>query len=273
MIFASLNSEKFKIMEIQIKKTIKAGNSSAVVLPRAWLNKEVRVELVKKTPEIMLSDVISIVKKNIELKDIIGIYLIGSYARGEEDKNSDIDILIITDNIDKEMISEGIYNIFIISSGLLRQKLKEDLFPIGQMIKEAKPLLNSVYLASIELKITKDNIKWYLDTTEDKLKIIREIINKMKNNNKKYISDKIAYTLILRIRTLYIIRKLIKNKNYSKRDFVRLIKNISKGANAYERYLAVKNNLEEKEGINIEETERLYKYLKNQLAEIKRFLK
>ena len=37
-------------MSVQIKKAVKAGNSSAVVLPRAWLNKEVKIELFKKTP-------------------------------------------------------------------------------------------------------------------------------------------------------------------------------------------------------------------------------
>ena len=38
-------------MNMEIKKTVKAGNSSAVILPRAWLNQEVRVELVKKSQE------------------------------------------------------------------------------------------------------------------------------------------------------------------------------------------------------------------------------
>lgn len=112
-----------KIMETQIKRAIKAGNSSAVILPRSWLNKEVRVEIIKKTPEIILTDVINISKKYIHFSDIIGIYLTGSYAREEEDKNSDIDILIITRDIDKEMINEGMYNILMISSELLKQKL------------------------------------------------------------------------------------------------------------------------------------------------------
>ena len=57
--------------------------------------------------------------------------------------------------------------------------------------------------------------------------------------------------------------------DYSKRDFVRLIKSISKGTNAYERYLAVKNNLEEKNGIRVEEAEYLNEYLKRLLLEIK----
>ena len=74
-------------MEIQIKRAVKAGNSSAVILPRSWLNKDVRIELVKKTPETMLCEVINTVKGHIDLKEIIGIYLTGSYARGEENEN------------------------------------------------------------------------------------------------------------------------------------------------------------------------------------------
>ena len=258
-------------MEIQIKKAIKAGNSSAVILPRSWLNENVRVELIKKTPDIILSDILEIVKKNIDLKEIIGIYLTGSYARQEEDENSDIDILVLTSYVDKEMINNGIYNILIVSEKLLKQKLDIDLLPIGQMIKEAKPLLNSSYLDSIDLVVTEKNVRWYIDTTEDKLNLIKEIINKLKNNNIN-LSDKIIYTLILRIRTLYIIEKLIKNKDYSKQDFIKLIKRISKG-NSYERYLSVKNNLKEKKEIKLEEVEVLYEYLKNQLSEIKGLVK
>src|SRR3989344_4393278 len=100
----------------QIKKTVKSGNSSAVILPRSWLNKEVRVELIKKTSETILLEVIKVLREHLDLKEIIGIYLTGSYARGEEDENSDIDILVLTKDIDRKMIREGIYNILIISS-------------------------------------------------------------------------------------------------------------------------------------------------------------
>lgn len=259
-------------MEVQIKKAVKAGNSSAVILPRAWLNRDVRVELVKKTPEIILSEIFSIVKDYADLKDIIGIYLTGSYARGEENKDSDIDILVVTKSLDREMISERNYNILIISSELLNQKLKHDLFPVGSMIKEAKPLLNSSYLDSIDIKITRENVKWYLDTTEAKLKIIKKIIDRMRKENKKNLSDKIAYTLVLRIRTLHIIKKLMSNKKYSNKEFINIIRDISRGTNAYEAYLAVKNNLEEKNKISMEETERLYEYLKKELAGRKKVL-
>lgn len=258
-------------MEVQIKKTIKAGNSSAVVLPRSWLNKEVRVELIKKTNESILIETLNILKNRISLKSIIGIYLVGSYARGDEDETSDIDILVITDDIDREIIHEGVYNIFLISSELLEQKLEKDLLPIGQMIKESKPLLNEDYIKFIEIKVTKDNIKWYLDTTADKLKLIEKILEKSKKTNKK-IDSRVAYTLILRIRTLKIIKNLIVNKDYSKEEFIKLINKICNGEDAYKRYLSVKNNLKQEKGIYLEEAEKLYNYLKNQLFELNKLL-
>ncbi len=259
-------------MEIQIKKAVKAGNSSAVILPRAWLNKEVRIELVKKTPEIILHEMLSILKKYIDLASIIGIYLVGSYSRGEESEDSDIDILVITKNIDKEMINEGIYSLLIISQELLYQKLNRDLFPIGQMLKEAKPLINADYIEEIEIKATKKNVRWYLETTKERLEAINKILEKTEKNDDEEISDGIAYSLVLRIRTLEIIKKLVQNKNYSGRDFVKLINRISNGTSAYERYLAVKNNSEEKGGISIEEADKLYKYLKKDLGDVKKML-
>jgi len=256
-------------MEIQIKKAIKAGNSSAVILPRSWLNKEVRIELIKKTPEIILKETIEILKKNIPLESIIGIYLVGSYARQEEDENSDIDLLVITDNIDRKMIEDGIYNILIISYQLLYQKLEQDLFPVGQMLKEAKSLLNSNYIKDLDIKITKKNVKWYLDTTEEKLRAVKEYIYDAKKENEKHIEDRVAYTLVLRIRTLEITKKIIQNRNYSKKEFIRLIKRISGGINAYERYLNVKDNLKEKNKMTIPEAEKLYEYLRKDLMKVK----
>ena len=256
-------------MNIEIKKTVKAGNSSAVILPRAWLNQEVRVELLKKNPETILLDVINTAKKHIELKKIIGIYLVGSYARGEESKDSDIDVMVISSNIDREMIHEGFYNILIVSEELLNQKLKQNLFPVGQMIKEAKPLINSSYLNLIEVKVTKKNVKWFIDTTREKLKLIRKFLKKTDEKT----DNRIIYTLVLRIRTLYIIQKLVNNQNYSKKDFINLIIRISGSNNAYESYLIIKNNSEETDKATKEEAEKLYYYLEKQLENVKKLLK
>ena len=253
------------------KKTVKAGNSSAVVLPRAWLNKEVRVELVEKTPEIILSDTLNIVKEHIPTEKIIGIYLVGSYARQEQDKNSDFDVLVVTDDLDKEIINQGIYNILIISYQLVNQKLKQNLFPVGPMLKEAKALLNSNYLTKINVSVTKENVKWYLDTTEDKIRLVKRIISELKKKEEKYISDQVIYTAVLRIRTLYIIEKLTKNQNYSKKEFLRIINSIS--PSAYQAYLNVKNDTKEENKTTVKEAEKLNDYLEGELEKVKRMLK
>ena len=64
------------MIEAQIKKTVKAGNSSAVVLPKSWLNQQVRIELVKKSEKDILKDSLDILEDHIRLEEIIGIYLV-----------------------------------------------------------------------------------------------------------------------------------------------------------------------------------------------------
>jgi len=249
-----------------IKKTVKAGNSSAVTLPRSWLNKEVRIELVKKSHKTILDETLAIIENYIKTKEIIGIYLTGSYSRNEENEISDIDILVITENESKEIIEEGIYSILIVSKKLIDYKLKNDLLPIGPMIKEAIPLLNNSYLKDIKnkIKITNKNTKWYINTTKEKIEIIRDWLE---NSNNK-INDRIIYTLILRIRTLYIIQKLKQNKIPTKKEFLRIIEKIASNT-AYERYVSIKNKEKEKSIISKKDAEKLLDYLEKQLIRIK----
>ena len=133
------------------------------------------------------------------------------------------------------------------------------------MILEAKPLLNASYLNSLNVTVTPRNIKWYLETTKEKLNLLGKVINLTKDD-KKYVSDSLTYTLILRIRTLEIIKKIINNEAYSKKDFLRLIKNISGMKNAYESYLAIKNDLSDESRTTLLEVKKLYEYLIKQLA-------
>lgn len=258
-------------MNIQVKRTVKAGNSSAVILPKAWLDKEVRVELIEKTPEKILEDVLEIVREYIDQKSIVGIYLAGSYARDEEDEGSDIDVVVVTDKVDKKTIMEGIYNILIVSSSLISWKLENDLFPIGQMLREAIPLLNTSYLDSLDINVTKKNVEWYLKTTEDKLNLVERVLRVAKSKNMKYLSDKVAYTLVLRIRTIYIIDKMIERKDYSKKEFIRLVRKISD--EAYEGYLSVKNDLKPVNNLSVEDAEKLYDYLKKEMVSVKKKVK
>ena len=109
------------------------------------------------------------------------------------------------------------------------------------------------------------NYKQY--STEELLNIIREYIDYSITKKKKYLEDKIAYTIVLRIRTLKMIKGLIQNKRYSKKEFLKLIKDISGGTNAYERYISVKNNSDEKSKLKIDEAEKLLLETETELKE------
>ncbi len=261
-------------METILRKAIKSGNASAVVLPKAWLDKKVRVDLVEKTPEIILYDVLEITKSYIDLSEIIGIYLVGSYAREDKTDLSDIDILVISEKTDKEIIKKDNYEILIVSLNLLNYKLKENLLPIGPMLKEAKPLLNSDFLKKIKIEVTRKNVKWYLETTVDRLKIIKDSIDRIeKNKPDGKLSDSIVYSLILRLRTLYMIDCLINNKQYNKDKFIELTKKISGSHIAYDRYVYAKNNKDSKRELPLNEGKRLYEYVKKYLRKTESSIK
>ncbi len=256
-------------METILRKTIKSGNASAVVLPKAWLDKRVKIELIDKTPELILYDALEIIKSDIDLSEIIGIYLAGSYAREEQTDASDIDILVISEKTDKEIIKKDNYEIMIVSLNLLNYKLKENLLPVGTMLKEAKPLLNSNFLKKIKIEVTKKNVNWYLKTTKDRLKIIKNSIDMIeKNKPDGKLSDAVAYSLILRLRTLYMIDCLIRDKVYNKDEFINLIKKISGSLTAYNRYIYAKNNKDNKRELPVTEGRKLYNYLKDYLQKI-----
>ena len=137
------------------------------------------------------------------------------------------------------------------------------------MLKEAQPLLNNNFLKKIKIKVTKKNVKWYLETTKDRLKIIKSSIDTIeKNKPNGKLSDAIAYSLILRLRTLYMIDCLKNNDNYKKNEFIKLTKRISGSLIAYNRYVYAKNNKENKRELPLNEGKKLYSYLEEYLQKI-----
>src|SRR3989338_4831627 len=85
------------------------GNSSGILLPRESVGMQAKVILIDRTLEIK-KEVISILDQYLD--DIQGIYLTGSYARGDQDKDSDIYILAISGKT-KKLIESGKYSIQI----------------------------------------------------------------------------------------------------------------------------------------------------------------
>lgn len=252
-----------------IKPIVKLGNSACVLLPRAWIDGKARIELIEKPLDIK-KDIFEILSPYLE--DILGIYLIGSYAREEQTKKSDIDVLVITNKTDKR-IEKGKYEIMLVSKKLVEEKMKKNIFPLLPMMIEAKPLLNSSLIEQYkDTKLTKKNLKWHIDTTKSAMNVVKEFINLAEDIDKKVV-DAASYSLVLRLRTIYIINCLRKGKLWNKKEFLNLIKKISGSLIVYERYLDSKHNNSKEYKLPIEEAKKLMDYNNKEIREIEKWLK
>ena len=130
-------------------------------------------------------------------------------------------ILAITQKTNKR-IQKGKYEIICITNGELEKQLKENALPILPMLKEAKTIINSEILSKYKkTKLTNKNTKWHLETTKSAMKLIESSIELSKNLGKNE-NDSTAYSLILRLRTLYIMECIRKNKIWKKKDFLKV---------------------------------------------------
>src|SRR3989344_4255021 len=122
-------------MEQIVRQTREVGTSAGVLLPRSWLNKEVVVTLKDLSNVEIASRVVEILLSRGLLGDVIGIYLTGSYARGEYDSGSDIDVLVVTSKTNK-LIEDGDYEINMVGERNLRKNLSKSLYYLS-MVSEA----------------------------------------------------------------------------------------------------------------------------------------
>lgn len=252
-----------------IKPVVRVGNSAGIVLPREWLNGKAVVKLIEK-PVNINQDVLEILKKY--LIHIKGIYLVGSYARGEQTGKSDVDVLVITDNVNKK-IKQGKYDLILVSEENVKDSLEKNALPLLPMLNESKVILNEELIVGYKKSsLTKKNLKWHVETTKSALKFVKEDIKFSKEFNEN-VSRASAYSLILRLRTFYIVDCLRKNKKWSNKEFRNLIKKISGSLISYEDYLAVKNKQKKKSGVKIEEAEKVINYLERELLKVEKWLK
>jgi predicted nucleotidyltransferase len=245
-----------------VKNTIRVGNSAGVLLPKEYLNMQVKVVL---TPLNVEKDIIEILMNGGLLDNVVGVYIVGSYSRREESIESDVDILVITNNVNKK-IKKGKYELLLISEKELERQLEKNIMPLLPMIKEAKAVVNSSLLEKYRnTKITKRNLKWHFDIIKSGLKLNKAAINLDKDMGEKCTRDAVAYSLVLHTRSWYIVDKMLKKKTWSKKEFVKLLNKISGSNSAYEGYVRVKSDNKRKKELLIQEAEKLISYLSKEI--------
>ena len=236
-----------------IKQTRMIGNGAGVLLPRSWANATVKVTLVEHP---RLRDIVELV----DVERAMGIFLTGSYARGEQDVDSDIDVLVVTSDYDG-VESKGKYEISYVSRNGFEGKNFLIYYP---MIMEARALMNGDLLEGLKKELKLDGktvLKYYRDTRK-MIKLNEMGIRLCELKGKEFVGGDVCYSLVLRLRTHYIISCLRGGKVWSSRDFVRLVRKVCGSDDAYSSYRLVKKG---REGniLKVGEARKLVDYLKD----------
>ncbi len=208
-------------MESQVLSVRRWGNSGGVLLPREWLGKQVEVVLVDRSNEIK-EEVFEILKPYLE--DVYGIYLVGSYARGEQDRNSDIDIVVISGRT-RTRISSGRYNVEIYTLAGVRETLKKNPVMIYPRLKEARAILNKDLLKDLlKVKINYNNVRDFIEDCKRAVKINKGFIDFDREVGNNLDSSGVLYSLVLRLRGIYFIGLMFSGGGYSNRKFLKWLR-------------------------------------------------
>ena len=257
-------------METEIIKNVGSwGNGAGILLPKEWVGNQVKVILIDRTLEIK-REALNILEPYLE--DILGIYLVGSYARGEQDSKSDVDILAISSKTKKE-IKSGKYNVSISTVESLKKTVLVQPELILPRIKEAKVIFNPLLLKEFENKVNKKSFKEFYEDSKRMLKVSEEF-TKIDDKEGVFLeSHSVIYSLILRLRGLFLIKCLLSEEKYTKKAFEKWILSIlDKGEfnNCYEIYRLEKEDKPSKLiKVKIKTAQNLIKFLEDELEWLK----
>ena len=228
---------------LESKIVQKFGNGGHIILPKEYIGRRIKFIAETKTFSQIKSEIIDILGPYLE--NIWGVYLYGSYARNEQTLQSDIDILVITDK--KIKIEHEEYEILSLTEEEIKKTLETNAIFILPIIKDAKTIINKSLLE----KLTKEksnihkSIKWFKDSTKDSIKSTKELIEMDKLDGEYISSYSVIYSLMLRLRGIYLIKGILNNKNFSNKDFKEwLLKYISEKElnNMYEIYQKIRDD-------------------------------
>ncbi|MEM3126617.1 MAG: nucleotidyltransferase domain-containing protein [Candidatus Woesearchaeota archaeon] len=207
------------IKEQVVKKVVKSGNGGAVWVPKNWLGQEVVVILPQK-PKLELKEKIVHLLEPY-LKDIVAVGIYGSFARNEQTKDSDVDVLVITK--DKKLVlnfKDEKIEVISFTIDNLKKAIKKYPTTYYFTAREAVPLVNASVLEELkEVKVEKQDFVNYLEETKDHLKSNMELLELDKLDGNYLSSYSVVYSLILRLRGIFIISCILKNKPFSNKEF------------------------------------------------------
>lgn len=244
-----------------VRKAIEMGNGAAVYVPREYKGRQVLIVLPEGIEEIKKRVLTRLVDF---MPNVLGVYLYGSYARGESTRESDIDLLVIAEKKDDRIKAcfEDI-DVRVLTLESVKNSIRNFPVPIVPILREAEVFLNPLLLEELKQeKIDFRKLKWHFQDIKRIIKITEMFID----IDDKDIDTHNIYSLIMRARVLFMIECLLKNKIFSnevvKKKLLGYGLNEGVFNNYYQIYQRIRDNGEAKEKINKEEIEKLIKIIK-----------
>ena len=251
--------------EILIRTPQVFGNGAHISVPKYWLGSE--ITLIKPKQRSVKEKIISLIEPYFD--SILGVYLYGSHARGEQREDSDIDLLIISDK-NLKLKADG-FEIYCLQEKMLERAVSLEPVLIYSMLAEAKPIINSALLETIRKKYKpkKADFSKFLKECTTFYKINKEAIANEKD--KTYSGEAIVYSLMLRLRGLFIINSLLSGETYTNKIFLSWLSTKLPDMNSksiYESYLLAKQDKPLKENCKVSDLLQLLGLFNSELNEL-----
>ncbi|MEK6906817.1 MAG: DUF2080 family transposase-associated protein [Nanoarchaeota archaeon] len=249
-----------------IRHVTKIGNGAHIFAPKEWIGEEIVLVRIPKKP--LTERIFEVVTPYLE--HIRGIYLYGSYARGEDEKDSDIDLFIITSK--KIKIKEKGFEVISICEEDIDRAVKSFPLIMHSIFSESKSVINSDLIGKFKEKYKPRLVDFreFLEDTKRIIDINEEFIKQDKPKVYVY-SSEIAYSLVLRLRGIFIIKKLLLGGKYSNKEFGNWIKSKLPEINLkpiYDSYKNIKTDDKRKIKIKVNELEMLLNFLRKETEKL-----
>ena len=245
-----------------LKQAIKVGNGAGILLPRKYLGSLVEVNIKTQSIEDIKRQILE--KASPYLEEINGIYLTGSYARNEEKLDSDIDVIIISeDKIDLKMEN---YHFICLEYNKLLKEMAESVIEYYPMLLEAKPILNKAILRSLlEIPLTKTNLRYHIESCKSALKVIKKALETQEKD--LIVNDAMIYSLVLRLRSIYLVDMILDKKIGNNKGLMKYSISVDSIEKLYNIYRKLKEDKNVKIDVNINDIEQCYGFAYGKLIE------
>ena len=199
--------------------------------------------------------------------EVEGIYLIGSYARGEHEKDSDIDVLVITEETNNK-ITAGKYSIKLVSLPKVLKLLRTKPLKIYTMLCEAKPLMNYHLITHLRhKKVLKKHILSYVPELKSLIRSNSPFVVTSKKDSAAALDF-----MMKRLREIFFMVDMLDTKLvYSRVEFIKWLRKESDFSREDFKiiidafYKTKRNKLPEKM-INQEVIDKLYNFLEYEVG-------